>query len=414
MCHADYLIPTTVPGLSVRRGQREVIHDASGQCVATLPAGLSRPDVTGVPPRQVPSLTDHTGALAPLCRLDWQGPLTAQHQALLDRVTPAYATVEGTLALIARQRRIEGALRGAFQRFLYSPRGKAVGAAYQALAAARALRAAACDRVSKAAATRAEKDCAAQCAAAGVSVAALDLIADRGRGVHPLMGGLVRREAQWRALTAAREERLDACRRQATRFMQAPAQAQWRREVTLCLTATGGGLSFPQATFHYPNRRNGERSALHRANVERVRRVEAGLSLSPADPELRALTRPYRVRAAQGVLLQWRCGTADGQKILDTRADAFYRATQFKSRKVRRAHLQHELDRLEADFPCLAFRTALLRGIRRKLPAMARQRWGRDVDLSELPAAPRWAPGSSLTLTAPPIEQGGTLQPSLF
>lgn len=405
--------PTIVPGLSVRR-LTDIIHDATGTTLLTLPAGLTPPQVTGLILTHLPA--KQPGVVSALGKLDWTGPLTGAHAALAATVQARCTDLPSTLALIRRQRGIHLGIY-TLNQFIYSARGRQIQAAHTAQCKAAAARAGAHTPQDKAHATRCEQYAATLLNAAGLTPDLMARMLAPSNPTQQWTKAIDRMHLSHRAYLDERATRIETGRAHAGRFLRDPARADLLRDLATCVTLTCGYIDPRLRRAPYRTPREQTRTDLGRANALRVQRRAAQLPLDPAHPDVRALTRPARLEAARALHDRFTHDTRPGMKVFEDQVRRFYEATQFKTRSVRAARLQECLRNLENTYHDPLKIAAVLRGLRREVlrHAATRAQWGDlSVNAAELPAAPpRQIPGAQVP-QPPAVVRGGVTQPSLF
>lgn len=427
MPHADYLTPTLIPGLVLRRGLREVLHLHSNLVILTLPEGLSRAQAVGH--RRLRGLgTRFTGALLPLARLDWRGELSQAHQMVLNEETPHYATLERLEERMARAVRIKEAASQALHWLNHSSRGKAIIRAFHDLGAAERLRAEAVTPAQKAAATRAEKAVRSDMGSVPVTAAQLrrlEVCGQSSRLARQIEGSNLC-FAHLRPLEEERAARVEGGQRVARRFLAGHTR---QGEGTCPLTGRAAEL---RAHLHFAllaeigegdllaaaQRRYGWRArdhALQRANRERVALEQRQYDFDPrTNPEVREVTRVWRVACGHDRLSdRFRPFQPEYNPVatyIKDMARRLVRASGFKGRSVRAKHLAPVLTAIRTDWGDRS--GVIIRAILKEAERYAGRYGYAGVPEAEvLPVRPRWGTAPCLI---PPRCAGGVTQPGLF
>lgn len=384
------LIYTCVAGLAWQRGFIELVHVASGEVVLRLPAGrdaFTRAELTADIRNWFLNPVRHTSVLHPMMYLKWTGPLEEAHRELLERLAIKYQTVDGVRAEMERMGRVMRGLERIIS-VMNGERGKKVTAALTALETARGARRDARSGPEKAQATRLEKVAQKALLEAGFTEAQMDAYTAPHRA-QAYFKGMTAMQAEQKRLWAEYEQRTDTGQQVALKYL-CRSQAAVVTDLQVCLMMFGR-FSPTLAAYGRPPKPYGQTepttSFLKSANTERVRRLKARESLNPADPEVRKLTRQTRI--SQG---ERRADSSEVPAIKNLKAlkRAFYAASQFKGKNVRKKHYVSALSELESQYACPTQRRAVLRVMHAHL-AKECSYYGRvPFAPAELPAAPRW------------------------
>lgn len=427
MPHADYLTPTVIPGLVLRRGLREVLHLHSNLVILTLPEGLSRTQAVGSSkPRGLG--TRLTGALLPLASLDWTGELSQAHQMALNVEGPHYATLERLETRMARAVRIQRAMREALRWLNHSAQGQAINRAFHDLRAAQTLRAGALTPAQKAAATRAEKAVRDDLLEIGVQAAQLRRleVASTTSRLARQIEGHNRCFAQCRSLEEERAARSASGQHVALRFLAgftleagervplAGRAADTLAHLRFTLIAeTDAGDLVAAAGQHFGGWKPDHR--LQRANRERVRLEQRQYDFDPrTNPEVRELTRVWRLACGRDRLSDrfkpYQPEYNPAATYIRDMARKLVKASQFRGQAVRSKHLAPLLRTLTADWGERS--GVILRAILKEAEQYAEDYGYASVQASEVPpVSPRWG---TARVMVPPRQAGGVTQPGLF
>lgn len=427
MPHADYLTPTLIPGLALRRGLREVLHLHSNLVILTLPEGLSRAQAVGH--RRLRGLgTRFTGALLPLARLDWQGELSQAHLTLLNEETPHYATLECLEERMARAVRIKEAASQALHWLNHSPRGRAIFRAYHDLKAAERLRAEATTPSQKAAATRAEKAVRSDMGSIPVTAAQLrrlEVCGHSSRLARQIVGSNLC-YAHIGPLEEERAARVQCGQRLALRFLAGHTRqggetqpltgraAELRAHLRFALLAETGEGDLLAAVHRHYGRRSRDH-ALQRANRERVALEQRHYDFDlRTNPEVREVTRAWRVACGHDRLSdRFRPFQPEYNPVatyIKDMARRLVRASAFRGQAVRAKHLAPVLTTIRTDWGDRS--GVIMRAILKEAGRYAGQYGYAGVPEAEvLPVKPRWGTAPRLI---PPRCAGGVTQPGLF
>lgn len=382
----SFLIPTVIPGLSVEASTRRLLHEASGATLLTMPA-LPRQALTGYVHTPIPSPLRTPWTLGTLAGLDWTGTLTPDHWATARRVEAGCATAEAAAGWLARQQRILLGLT-VLTRMMSGERGQALSVAATQLSQARALRIAAGTPAERAAATRQLRRAEQALATARVTEPQLDRFM-RGSRAQATFAGLHDQSRQSQ-IYAERERRLERGRAVAEAALRCP-ETPHHAALRVCLTLTVGEMDLAGA-YQRRSRAPGEdgqrRVKLWYANQERCRRAALHLSVDPADPAVRVLTRPARLNAGHSVLSAG-ATTSNALRAYRKACEAFWQATQYRTSKTRLLRLTEATEALRGAFPCEVKRAAVVRGVRASVQVRTRQ-WGAQ------PYRPAEWPGGAL------------------